>query len=88
MTFFEATKEQRKLADIGRKMMDFSEYYPSLKGMKDEQIGELNELSHVGNMLTHYGAPFGTGKKDFSEADMALIAGFMKGELYTQTRLA
>lgn len=82
--FFEATKEQKKLADIGRAMMDFSENYGVEHGLghlKDEGLRVLNELSQVGNMLTHYGAPFGTSQKNFSAADMTLIAAFMKKEL-------
>jgi hypothetical protein len=86
-TFFEATANQKALANIGRQMMDFSESYTGLGKLKDEQLRELNELSHVGNMLTHYGAPYGTRQKDFTEADLQLIAGFMKGSLETQTRL-
>ena len=83
-TYFEATKEQKKLASIGRDMMDFSENYGVKHGLgqlKDEGLRVLNELSQVGNMLTHYGAPFGTSQKNFSAADMALIAAFMKKEL-------
>jgi len=87
MQFFEATTQQKQLATIGRQMMDFSESYTGLGKLKDEQLRELNELSHVGNMLTHYGAPYGTRRKDFTEADLQLIAGFMKGSLETQTRL-
>lgn len=87
MQFFEATQNQKKLAEIGRDMMTFSENYTGLGKLRDEQLRELNELSHVGNMLTHYGAPFGTAFKDFTEEDLQLIAGFMKGTLETQTRL-
>lgn len=87
MQFFEATAQQKQLANIGRQMMDFSESYTGLGKLRDEQLRELNELSHVGNMLTHYGAPFGTNRKDFTDEDLQLIAGFMKGSLDTQTRL-
>lgn len=87
MQFFEATAQQKQLATIGRQMMDFSESYTGLGKLRDEQLRELNELSHVGNMLTHYGAPFGTNRKDFTDEDLQLIAGFMKGSLDTQTRL-
>ena len=82
--YFEATKEQKKLADIGRAMMDYSENYGKEFGLgqlTDDGLRVLNNLSHVGNLLTHYGAPFGTSQKDFSEADMVLIANFMKKEL-------
>jgi hypothetical protein len=87
MTFFETTESQKKLARIGQQMMDFSEYYGQthpLNKLTDEQLSELNELSHVGNMLTYYGAPFGTSRKDFSDKDMQLIARFMKKTLDTQ----
>ena len=83
-SYFEATKEQRQLANIGREMMDFSENYGKefgLKGVTDDGLRTLNELSHVGNMLTHYGAPFGTNQKDFSEADQLLISKFMQKTL-------
>ena len=82
--FFEATKEQKQLADIGRNMMDFSENYGvdnGLSQLKDEGLRTLNNLSHVGGMLTRYGAPFGTTLKNFTDADMQLISKFMKKEL-------
>jgi uncharacterized protein (DUF1684 family) len=85
MQFFEATAQQKQLADIGRQMMDFSEN-ASMSGLKDAEIAVFNELSHVGNMLTHYGAPFGTTIKNFSDADMKLIAAFMSGQLDAQTK--
>lgn len=84
MQFFEATKEQKQLADIGRNMMDFSENYGvdnSLGKLKEEGLRVLNNLSHVGGMLTRYGAPFGTTLKNFTDADMQLISKFMKKEL-------
>jgi hypothetical protein len=34
MNFFEATKEQKILADTGRAMMDYSENYGKLYGLK------------------------------------------------------
>ena len=82
--YFEATKEQKQLATIGRDMMDFSENYGKEFGLgqlKEEGLRVLNELSQVGGMLTRYGAPFGTTQKDFTEADMQLISKFMKKEL-------
>ena len=82
--FFEATKEQKQLADIGRAMMDYSENYGVEHGLgqlKEEGLRVLNELSQVGNLLTHYGAPFGTTQKDFTAEDMQLISKFMKKEL-------
>jgi hypothetical protein len=35
-----------------------------------------NEMSHVGHMLTAYGAPFGTTIKSFTAADLKLINDF------------
>ena len=84
MKFYEATKEEQQLATIGRAMMDFSEQYGvknGLKGVTDNGLRTLNNLSHVGNALTHYGAPFGTTEKNFTEEDKALIAKFMKKEV-------
>ena len=80
-TFFEATPQQKQLADIGRAMMDWSENYGrehGLKGVTDDGLRTLNELSHVGNMLAHFGATYGTKPKDFSEADRKLIVAFMQ----------
>ena len=81
MAYFEATKEQKQLAAIGRDMMDYSEQYGKINGLKavtDDGLRTLNSLSQVGNMLTHYGAPYGTTIKDFTEEDQALIAKFMQ----------
>jgi hypothetical protein len=81
MTFFEPTEQEKQLIAIGRDMMDFSENYGKIHGLKavtDDGLRTLNNLSHVGNMLTHYGAPYGTKQKDFSEADMELISNFMQ----------
>jgi hypothetical protein len=81
MIYFEATPQQKALAKIGREMMDFSEEYGKihgLKGVTDDGLRTLNELSHVGNMLTKYGALYGTKQKDFSDADMELISKFMQ----------
>jgi hypothetical protein len=83
--FFEATEQQKELARIGREMMNFSEQYPALKGLKEAQFKTLNQLSAVGNMMTAYGAPWGTRFSDFSEDDLELIAKFMKKELDVQT---
>ena len=83
-TFFEATPQQKQLADIGRAMMDYSEEYGKihgLKGVTDNGLRTLNELSQVGNMLTHYGAPYGTKEKDFTDADRKLIVAFMQKEV-------
>ena len=79
--FFEATPQQKQLANIGREMMDFSEEYGKihgLKGVTDDGLRTLNNLSQVGNMLTHFGALYGTSKKDFTEADIELITNWMQ----------
>lgn len=80
-TFFEATAQQKQLADIGRRMMDFSEEYGKLYGLRDVTdagLTTLNELSHVGNKLTQVGGVWGTTVKDFSDADRELIIKFMQ----------
>jgi len=80
MAYFEATQEQKQLASIGREMMDFSEQYGKINGLKavtDDGLRTLNNLSHVGAALTHFGATFGTTAKDFSEEDRELISKFM-----------
>jgi len=79
--FFEATTEQKQLADIGRDMMNFSEEYGKIHGLKavtDDGLRTLNSLSQVGNMLTQFGAPYGTTQNDFSEADRKLIVDWMQ----------
>ena len=79
-SFFEATTEQKRMATIGRNMMDWSEEYGKLHGLKavtDDGLRTLNNLSHVGNMLTHFGAPYGTREKDFNDADRKLIMDFI-----------
>lgn len=86
---FEATAQQKQLADIGRQMMDFSEQYGVQNGLgnvTDNGLRVLNELSKVGSMMTRFGAAFGTTQKDFTAADMALIAKFMKKELDISTK--
>ena len=42
----------------------------------DDVIRVYNEMSHVGHMLTAYGAPFGTTIKSFTAADLKLINDF------------
>jgi len=79
--YFEPTVEQRRLADIGRAMMDYSENYGKLHGLRavtDDGLRTLNNLSQVGNMLTQYGAPYGTKEKDFTDDDQQLISDFMQ----------
>ena len=80
-TFFEATPQQKKLAAIGRDMQDWSENYGKEHGLAavtDDGLRTLNHMSHVGYLLTHYGAPFGTKESSFSEADRKLIVEFMQ----------
>ena len=63
-------------------MQDYSEDFGKVNGLghlKEPGLRILNELSCVGGMLIRYGVTFGTGFKDFTEADMQLIAEFMKG---------
>ena len=78
-TFFESTPQQKQLADIGRSMMDWSENYGKLHGLKavtDNGLRTLNELSHVGYMLTTVGATFGSKEVDFDAAERKLIVDF------------
>lgn len=79
-SIYEATPTQKKLAVIGRAMMDMSEY-ANCKGMKDEDFKLLNDLSHVGSMLTKLGNSFGPKIEDFSQEDLALVARFSKKEI-------
>jgi hypothetical protein len=79
-TFFEATPQQKQLAAIGRDMQDYSEDYGKHHGLKDvtdDGLRTLNHMSHVGYLLTHYGAPFGTKESSFNEADRKLIVDWM-----------
>ena len=80
MAFFETTTGQRDLAVLGRQMMDMSEY-ANCKGLKEHDFKLLNDLSHVGNMLTKVGVTWGTKESDFTAEDKDLIARFMKKEI-------
>ena len=80
MAFFETTTGQKTLATVGRAMMDMSEY-ANCKGMKEEGFKQLNDLSHVGNMLTKVGIVFGVKESDFTAEDKDLIARFVKKEI-------
>jgi hypothetical protein len=62
---YELTKAQRQLGDLGRRMMD--------RAVTERDDVKSNRLARVGNMLTSYGAAFGTRLSDFSDDDMALI---------------
>jgi hypothetical protein len=79
-SIYEATENQKQLAVIGRQMMDMSEY-ANCKGMKEEDFKLLNDMSHVGNMMTKVGNTFGPRMKDFTQEDLDLIARFMKKEI-------
>ncbi len=88
--FFETPAAQKQLASVGRKMQDYSEDFGKVNGLghlKEGGLRVLNELSQVGGMLIRYGVIFGTKLKDFNEADMQLIAEFMKGT-YTNAYLS
>ena len=90
MAYFETTNEQKQLATIGRAMQDYSEDFGKHHGLghlKDAGMQILNELSQVGGMLIRYGVTFGITAKNFTEADMQLIAQFMKGT-YTNEYLS
>ena len=83
-TFFEATPQQKQLAAIGRDMMNFSEDYGKihgLKGVTDDGLRTLNEMSHVGYKLTTVGATYGATARDFTTEDQKLIATFLKKEV-------
>jgi|TARA_B110000503_G_C7103027_1_gene394690 hypothetical protein len=73
---FEASKEQKKLANLGREMMDYSQYHP-VKGISEQDLRMLNNMSQVGNMLTTVGATFGATYKDFTVEDRKLIVDFI-----------
>tara|TARA_R110000796_G_scaffold192526_1_gene309178 strand:- start:324 stop:608 length:285 start_codon:yes stop_codon:yes gene_type:complete len=88
--FFETPAAQKQLASVGRQMQDYSEDFGKVNGLghlKEGGLRVLNELSQVGGMLIRYGVIFGTKLKDFNEADMQLIAEFMKGT-YTNAYLS
>ena len=80
-SIYEVDAQYKQLAAVGRRMMDMSEY-ANCKGMKDEDFKLLNDMSHVGNLLTKLGNAFGPKlDKDFTAEDMDLIARFMKKEI-------
>jgi len=89
MTFFEATAQQKQLANIGRAMMDFSEEYGKIHGLRavtDDGLRTLNELSQVGNMLTQVGGVWGTTSDDFTDADRQLIVEFINKTLIVERK--
>ena len=54
----EASPQQRKLAALGRTLMDMSAKMP-MKGASDEEIGKSNKMAALGDALTRFGTPFG-----------------------------
>ena len=83
-TYFEVTQPQKQLARIGSDMMDWSEEYGKihgLKGVTDNGLRTLNDMSHVGRRLTTVGAAFGASLNSFSEDDKKLIADFMQNKV-------
>ena len=81
---FEITDGQKQLAQIGSAMMDFSEDYGKLHGLKgvtDNGLRTLNDMSHVGYRLTTVGAAFGASLKSFSQEEQKLIVDFMNKEV-------
>jgi hypothetical protein len=79
-SIYEVNANFKQLATIGRAMMDMSEY-ANCKGMKDEDFKLLNDMSHVGNMLTKVGNTFGPTLKSFTQEDLDLVTRFMKKEI-------
>lgn len=83
-TIYDSSPKEKQLVAVGRDMMDFSEEYGKIHGLKavtDEGMRTLNELSHVGSMLTRFGTTYGPKFKDFSDADRELITRFIKKEV-------
>ena len=52
------TKNERIVANVGRKLMDIAAT-TSMKGLKDEEIGRYNRMASFGDTLTRFGTPFG-----------------------------
>ena len=66
----ETTPNQKKLAVIGRYMMDCA--------VTEKDDAKSNRLAQVGDKLTRFGAIWGTRKEDFSNEDLKLIVEYMK----------
>ena len=80
-SIYEVDAKYKQLAAVGRRMCDMSEY-ANCKGMKDEDFKLLNDMSHIGSLLTKLGNAFGPKlEKDFTAEDMNLIARFVKKEI-------
>ena len=54
----ETSPQQRKLAALGRTLMDISAKMP-MKGASDEEIEKSNKMSALGDALTRFGTAFG-----------------------------
>lgn len=55
---YENDPQSRKLAALGRKLMDMSANMP-MKGASDEEIDKSNKMSALGDALTRWGTAFG-----------------------------
>ena len=55
---YENSEQARKLASLGRTLMDISAKMP-MKGASDEEIGKSNKMSSLGDALTRWGTSFG-----------------------------
>jgi hypothetical protein len=54
----ETDPKHKKLANIGRALMTYSETAP-MKGKTDAEVGVFNQMSNLGNNLTKFGTIFG-----------------------------
>ena len=54
----ETDPKHKKLANIGRALMTYSETAP-MKGKTDAEVGVFNQMSNLGNNLTKFGTTFG-----------------------------
>ena len=81
---YEITKGQAQLARVGSDMMDWSEDYGKihgLKGVTDNGLLTLNDMSYVGRKLTTVGATFGARQQDFTVKELKLISDFMQNKV-------
>lgn len=69
------TKNERIVANIGRKLMDISCTMP-MKGLKDEDIARTNRMSSFGDALTRFGTAFGPKNLD----EVLKVSGVSKKE--------
>ena len=81
---YEVADGTKQLVRIGSDMMDWSEEYGKihgLKGVTDNGLRTLNDMSHVGRRLTTVGAAFGASLKSFTQEEQKLIADFINKEV-------